>query len=75
MPKKPLNMSLVSSAQIAISRITSSGSLLTYSRKSVELRMEPLGTPALNGYSCEDFPSTTTPSRLLLRKDEIRPNI
>ena len=26
-----------------------------YSRKSVGPRMEPLGTPALTGYSCEDF--------------------
>ena len=58
-----------------MSKITSSGSLLTCSRKSVGLRMEPLGTPALTGYSYEDFPSTTTPSGLLLRKDEIRPNI
>ena len=27
-----------------------------YSRKSVGPRMEPRGTPALTGYSCEDFP-------------------
>ena len=46
-----------------------------YSRKSVEPRMEPRGTPALTGYSCEDFPSRTTRSSLLLRKEEIRPNI
>ena len=26
-----------------------------YSRKSVGTRMEPWGTPALTGYSCEDF--------------------
>ena len=31
-----------------------------YSRKSVGPRMEPQGTPALTGYSCEDFPSRTT---------------
>ena len=34
--------------------------------------MEPSGTPALTGYSCEDFPSRTTRSRLLLRKKETR---
>ena len=45
------------------------------SRKSVGLRMEPWETPALTGYSCEDFPSRTTRSCLLLRKEEIRPNI
>ena len=32
-------------------------------------------TLALIGYSCEDFPSRTTWSRLLLRNEEIRPNI
>ena len=37
--------------------------------------MEPSGTPALTGYSSEDVPSRTTRSRLLLRKEEIRPNI
>ena len=36
--------------------------------------MGPEGTPALTGYSCEDFPSSTTRSRLLLREEEIRPN-
>ena len=46
-----------------------------YSRKSVGPRMEPWGTPALTGYSCENFPSRTTRSCLLLRKEEIRPNI
>ena len=45
-----------------------------YSRKSVGPRMEPWGTPALTGYSGADFPSGTTRSRLLLRKEEIRPN-
>ena len=42
------------------------------SRKSVGLRMEPQGTPALTGY-CEDFLSRTTRSHLLLRKEEIKP--
>ena len=46
-----------------------------YSRKSVAPRMDPCGTPALTGYSCEDFPSSTTQSHLLLRKEEIRPKI
>ena len=32
-------------------------------------------TPASTGYPCEDLPSRTTRSRLLLRKEEIRPNI
>ena len=46
-----------------------------YSRKSVGPRMDPWGTPALTGYSCEDFLSKTTWSWLLMRKEEIRPNI
>ena len=46
-----------------------------YSRKSLGPRMEPWGTPVLTGYSCEDFPSITTWGCLLLRKEEIRPNI
>ena len=46
-----------------------------YSRESVGPRMEPQGTPVLTGNSCEDFPSRTTRNRLLLRKEEIRPNI
>ena len=54
---------------------TSSGRLLICSRKSVSPGMEPWGTPALTGYSCEDFPFRTTRSRLLLRKKEIRLNI
>ena len=37
--------------------------------------MEPWGTPALTGYSCEHFPSRTTQIRLLLRKVEVRANI
>ena len=31
-----------------------------YSRKSVEPRIDPRGTPALTGYPCEDFPSRMT---------------
>ena len=46
-----------------------------YSRKIVGPRMEFWGTPALTEYSHEDFPSRTTQSRLLLRNEEIRPNI
>ena len=38
-----------------------------YSGKSVGPRMELSGTPTLIGYSCEDFPSRTTQSFLLLR--------
>ena len=41
-----------------------------YSRKSVGLGMEASGTPALTGY-CEDFPSRTNRSHLLLRTEEI----
>ena len=37
--------------------------------------MEPWGTPAWTGYSWADFPLRTTGSCLLLRKEEIRPNI
>ena len=37
--------------------------------------MELRGTPALTGYFCEEFRSRTTGSRLLLTKEEIRPNI
>ena len=46
-----------------------------YSRKSVGPRMEPWETPALTGFSGEDFPSRTTQSHLLWRKQEVRPNI
>ena len=46
-----------------------------YSRKIVGPRMNPRGTPALTGYSCEDFSSRTTLSHLLLRKEEISSNI
>ena len=45
------------------------------SSKSVGSRIEPWGTPALTGYSFEYFPSKTTQSHLLLRKDKIMPNI
>ena len=45
------------------------------SRKRIGPRMDPWGTPTFTGYSYEDFPSRTTQSRLLLRKEEIRPNI
>ena len=31
-----------------------------YSRKSVGPRIDPCRTPALTGYSCDDFPSRTT---------------
>ena len=39
-----------------------------YSKKSVEPRMDPWGTQGLTEYSCEDFPSRTTWSCLLLRR-------
>ena len=50
------------------------GQLLMYSKKSVGPRMEPWGTIALTRYCCEDFPSRTIQSCLLLRKDETKPN-
>ena len=37
--------------------------------------MEPWGTPALTGHSCEDFPSRTAQSCLSPKQEEIRPNI
>ena len=43
------------------------------SRKSVGPKIDPRKTPALARYSCEDFPSRTTRSCLLLRKEETRP--
>ena len=46
-----------------------------YSRKSLGPRVDPRGSPALTGYSCEDFPSRTFRSRPLLRKEEVGPNI
>ena len=36
-----------------------------HSKKIVGPRIEPWGTPALTGYSCQDFPSTATQSHLL----------
>ena len=45
-----------------------------YSRKSIGPRTEPWETPALTGYSCEDFQSRTTQSCLLLTKEEKKPN-
>ena len=36
--------------------------------------MEPLGTPAVTGYSCKDLPSRMALNHQLLRKDKIRPN-
>ena len=59
----------------AILQIPSSGKPLMYSKKSVGPRLEPWGTPALIGYSCEDFPFRTNRSHQLLRKEEIRSNI
>ena len=41
-----------------------------HSRKSVRPRMELWGTPALTGYCCEDVPSRSTWSHLLLRKED-----
>ena len=51
------------------------GRPVMYSRKHVGPRMEPRGTPTLTGYLFEDFLSRTTRSHLLLRKEEVRPNI
>ena len=46
-----------------------------HSTKIVRPWMEPWGTPALTRCYSEDFPSRITQSRLLLRKEEIRPNM
>ena len=46
-----------------------------YCRESVPPKMDPPETPALTGYSCQELPTRTTRSRLLLGKREIRPNI
>ena len=47
-----------------------------YNRKGVGPRVELWETLAITAYSCEDFPSRITQSRLLLlRKKNIRPNI
>ena len=44
-----------------------------YSRKKVELGMEPCRTPTLTGYSFEDFlPSRTTQGCLLLKGNEAK---
>ena len=59
---------------VAILQITSETSLMS-NRKSVGPKMEPWGTQALTRYSCEYFPSKTTQSRQLFRKDKIMPNI
>ena len=48
---------------------------LMYSKKSVGPAMALWGSTALTGYSYEDLPSRPTRSCLLLRKEEIRPNI
>ena len=45
-----------------------------YSVESVGPQMEPLRTPALTGYSFKHFPSRTTRSYLLLRKEDIGHN-
>ena len=45
-----------------------------YCGKCVGPRL-PWGTPALTEYSYKDFPSRTTLSHLLQRKEEISPNI
>ena len=47
---------------------------LMYSKNIVGSIMGPSGTPALTGYSFKDVQSKTTQNRLLLTKDEIRPN-
>ena len=46
-----------------------------YSKKSVGPRMDLWGTPALTRCCCEDFPSRTTWSWLLLKIEEIRANV
>ena len=51
--------------------MTSSGRSLIYIWESIRARMEPPETPALTGYSWEDFPFWTTQICLLLRKEEI----
>ena len=48
-------------------KITSGRSFI-YIRESVGTTMQPWGTLELTGYSCEDFPSRTSQSHLLLRK-------
>ena len=50
-----LEWRVVSSAQIVILQRSSGRSSLMYSWKSLQPRMNPWGTPALTGYSCEVF--------------------
>ena len=61
-PISHLVQRVVSSAQIAILEIVSSGRSLIYSGKSLEPRMEPWRTPASTRYSPGDVPSKTTRS-------------
>ena len=56
------------STEIATLQITSSGRSSIYTGKGGRPRMKHWGTPALTGYSCEDFPPSTTRSNLLQRK-------
>ena len=49
--------------------------VIKYTRKSIASTMEPWETPALTGYSCEDFPTWMTWSCLLLWKGERKLNI
>ena len=70
-----LEYRIVSSAQIEVLQIASSERLLMYSKKSVGRNIKPCRTQALTGYCCENFPFITTRSPLLLRKEEMRPNI
>ena len=58
-----------------MSQIASAGRSLTKNLASIEPQIEPLGTLALTGYFWEDFPSRTTQSCLLLRKEKITLNI
>ena len=50
-----LEQKVVSSTSIEILQTISPGRSLKYSRKTLWPRREPWGTPALTGYSCEDF--------------------
>ena len=43
--------------------------------KKCRTKTKALKNSELTRYSCEDFPSRTTQSHLLVRKDKIRPNI
>ena len=70
-----LECRVVWSAQIAMLQITSAGRSLLYCRKSVGPRMETWGTQPLTGYFWENFQSRIIQSCLLLRGEEIAPNI